>query len=233
LGAYTDGHQVLLRSDDGSAQGSLVFTIGGMLALMGVNAQGLGVCVNSLPQLPSAREGLPVTFVIRRLLQAGSADEAAQVVRSLPHATGQHYLLADADSIRSFEASSSDVVEYHPSDPSRVMHTNHPLAYGEASSSEYKTNSIARLRSLIERLMSGRPDAESIKAALSSSDDPDHPVCRVATPASKKSLVTGTTNFTTGSMVCALARGAPVDCWVSAGPPATRGYAQVGLGRRF
>ena len=243
LGAYTDGHQVLLRSGraDGRVQGrggvdrecqantegSLIFTIGGMLALMGVNSRGLGVCVNSLPQLQFAREGVPVTFVIRKLLAAANVEDAVQTVCSLPHATGQHYLIADANSVRSFEASSSGVVEYHPSDPMRVLHTNHPLVHSEAHSSGDKSNSIARLGSLTTRLMCGPQNLESVKAALSSSDDPLHPVCRVVESSSRANSITGTINFTTGSMVSALTRTAPIDCWVSKGPPRLRGYTRI------
>ena len=55
LGDYTDGFQALLAIDDGAAPAALVFSTAGMLGLMGVNAAGVGVCVNSLPQLPSRR----------------------------------------------------------------------------------------------------------------------------------------------------------------------------------
>jgi isopenicillin-N N-acyltransferase like protein len=243
LGAYTDGHQLLLRSTRGDEReqvqrdcagerqdcghGSLIFTIGGMLALMGVNSRGLGVCVNSLPQLPFALEGVPVTFVIRKLLEAANVEEAVKTLRSLSHATGQHYLIADANSIRSFEASSREIVEYHSPDPMRVLHTNHPLTHPAPHMSRDESNSIARLRSLSTRLMCGQQDSESVKAALSSSDDPEHPVCRVVNSASRANTVTGTINFTTGSMVSALARDALMDCWVSNGPPAARGYTRI------
>jgi len=70
LGDYTDGHQVLTRiAPSGVEAGALIFTIGGMIGLMGVNSRGVGVCVNFLPQLANSPQGLPVAFVIRRLLQ--------------------------------------------------------------------------------------------------------------------------------------------------------------------
>ena len=77
LGDYTDGHQVLLELEaDGAAPAARVFSTAGMIGLMGVNAAGVGVCVNSLSQLPNAAEGLPVAFVLRRLLQTRELQEA-------------------------------------------------------------------------------------------------------------------------------------------------------------
>jgi isopenicillin-N N-acyltransferase-like protein len=232
LGGFTDGHQILLRIAPCAPEpDALIFTIGGMIGLLGVNARGVGICVNSLPQLPAARTGLPVAFVIRRLLEAESAAEAVRLVLKLPHATGQHYLIADPVSIRSFEASPERVVEYHSPDPSRLLHTNHPLAEqkGEPSSRD-ETNTVARLRSLTDRLMTAEPGLDKIKAALSSSDDPDHSVCRVASANSSVSSLTGMISFTTGSMISELKQGSrAVDSWISAGPPSLRGYTHIRL----
>jgi len=67
LDPFTDGHQLLLTIAATPAEpAALVFTVGGMVALMGVNASGVVVCVNALPDLPGRPEGLPVAFVIRK-----------------------------------------------------------------------------------------------------------------------------------------------------------------------
>jgi isopenicillin-N N-acyltransferase-like protein len=234
LGNFTDGHQVLLRLAPSQEElGALVFTVGSLIGLLGVNSRGVGVCVNSLPQLPSASEGLPVAFVVRKLLQAASVAAAARLIHELPHATGQHYLLADPTSGRSFEASPKGVVEYSPlEDSTRVLHTNHPLvADPEVPASErLLMNSVARLTSLRARLMSGTPTLEAIQAALSSRDDPDNPVCRVVTTAAGEGSYAGLINFTTGSMISALRQDAShISAWVSKGPPNLRGYAEFNL----
>lgn len=217
LGQYTDGHQVVLRTED-----ALLFTTAGVIALMGVNAAGLGVCVNSLPQLPAAPEGIPVAFMIRRLLQARSLAEAADLVQALPHATNQHYLIAEPGAVRSFEASAAGVTEYRPPDPSRVLHTNHPLSeeQGNPEPPAARENSARRLESLVSRLTTGAPSCEAFQAALSASDDPRHPVCRLGGE--------GNINFTCGSMIAAIPPAGPVRAWFSAGPP-TRGYTSVSL----
>jgi isopenicillin-N N-acyltransferase-like protein len=228
LGAYTDGSQALLAIEgDDRSPDALLFTTAGMIGLMGVNDAGLGVCVNSLPQLGGAPEGVPVAFVIRRLLQCGSVAEASELVQRLPHATNQHYVLADLSAVRSFEASAAGVTEYRPPSPDRVLHTNHPLTevQGRPETDQARANSVARLKSLQGRLGEGAPDAGAIKAALSSRDDPANPVCRI--PDEDAGLI----GFTTGSMVSEIGP-ADITCWVSPGPPSERGYSRFELARR-
>lgn len=223
LGEYTDGHQVVLRlAPHDATPGALVFSTAGVLALMGVNDAGVGVCVNSLPQLPSAPHGVPVAFMVRRLLQARSLAEATALVRSLPHATNQHYLLAEPGAVRSFEASAAGVTEYRPSDSARVLHTNHPLSpeQGAPERPQDRHNSVQRLASLTARLADGAPGLDALQAALCASDDPENPVCRTGGA--------GDIGFTCGAMLSVLQRDAPVRSWVSAGPP-TRGFAEMGL----
>lgn len=231
LGGYTDGHQVVLQvAPHETEPGALIFSISSMIALFGVNTRRIAVCVNSIPQLPAARHGLPVAFIIRKLLQARTLMDAVDLVQTLPHATAQHYLIADAGSIRSFEAAPGRVVEYESPDPTGVLHTNHPLAHGWGGTYAQSLNSIARLKSLQARLGTGQPDVESIKAALSASDDPDHPVSRVGGPSSPAHPLTGMISFTTGSMISALRlHSDTVDVWISPGPPSIHGYTH----RRF
>src|SRR5581483_7227145 len=227
LGGYTDGAQALLRiAPHGDAPEALVFTVAGMIGLMGVNAAGVGVCVNSLPQLPSAPQGVPVAFVLRSLLLATSLAEAAQIVTTIPHATNQHYVIAAPDGARSFEASAAGVVEYRPPEPGRVLHTNHPLAAeGAAEPAAARENSEARLKSLVERLSAAMAcDLAAAQGALAAMDDPRHPVSR---PRRDDNFLIG---FTTGSMISKLQGApAPVETWVSDGPPALRGYAAFQL----
>jgi hypothetical protein len=225
LGAYTDGFQTVLRTEPHKDEpGVLVFTTAGMIGLMGVNDAGIGVCVNSLPQLPAGAQGVPVAFVIRALLQTRSLEAASALVQRLPHATNQHFVIAERGAVRSFEASAAGVVEYRPPDPSRILHTNHPLAerQGEPETPQERANSVARLQSLVQRLGDGAPGVAEIKAALSSCDDPRNPVCRI--PDGEAGLI----GFTTGSMISALGRN-DIESWISPGPPSERGYSRISL----
>ena len=219
LGDYTDGFQRVVRhASQGGRPGALILTTAGVIALLGANDAGVAVCVNSLPQLPSTRHGIPVAFMIRRLLEARSAAEAAELCRSLPHATNQHYLVADAELVVSLECSAAGVMEYRSPDAARVLHTNHPLAGSAERYPDREANSVARLRTLEARVAGGRPSLEVMQAALTARDDPDNPVCR---PGSEGGLI----GFTTCSMISRLSASTPrVESWLSFGPPSERGY---------
>lgn len=223
LGTYTDGHQCVVEHRPQRGPSMLLFTTAGMIGLLGVNEAGVGVRVNSLPQLPNSREGIPVAFMIRRLLEATSAEEAGELCRSLPHATNQHYLIADPGRIISLECSAAGVTEYLPSDPTRVLHTNHPLANWSVDEARER-NSVARLRSLQSRLSGAIPTDLEMQQALSAFDDPDHPVCRVA---DETGSVIG---FTTGAMISLLSTQADRSVsYVSFGPPSERGFERFAL----
>lgn len=218
LGAYTDGFQVLLRlAADGSAPDRLVFSVAGVIGLMGVNAGGLGVCVNALFQVPTAPQGLPVAFCLRSALTWSNARDAADFLRRTPHASGQHYLLADPAEIVSLEASAAEVAIVAPLAPGRFLHTNHPLT---AAVGPGEVNSRTRLASLQARLAVGRPGLDQAMAALCSLDDPDHPVCR------RKSATPDLTNFTTGAIISELGP-REVRSFVSFGPPADNPFREL------
>ena len=131
LPCFLDGFQTLLRVR--YPQGGpelLVPTYPGFIGLLGVSDRGLGVCVNALSQLRCVPRGLPVAFVIRALLEQPGLDAAVGLVRGLPHATGQNYLLAGAEGLVDLEGSAGGVVRYVPPGGAAapLCHTNHPLA---------------------------------------------------------------------------------------------------------
>ena len=220
LGGYTDGLQTFIQhrpANNGPSQ--LVFSTAGVLALMGVNDAGVSVCVNALPQLPSRGAGIPVAFVIRLLLGARSAAAAADSLKSIMHATNQHYLIADASRVFSFEVSAREVLPYVPSVPNRVFHTNHPLTAIERAHTHDETDSNVRLGCLTARLARGAPSLRVIQDALSSHDDPNHPVCR-----SQRDCLDSPTKITTGSLISVLEPEGGVQGVVTFGPPCDRGY---------
>jgi isopenicillin-N N-acyltransferase-like protein len=120
--------RVAIRSaEQESGLTTLSFTIAGLLGLCGVNSAGVGVWCNALYQLPSSTGGVPVSFVVRHLLSQPSLADATAFVRSVPHASGQHYLLVGPDGLVSLECSGTHVVESQPGTEA-IWHTNHPLS---------------------------------------------------------------------------------------------------------
>ena len=187
IGSWIEGGQVLLHilaSNDGPE--SLVFTIAGEIGLNGLNSDGLGITCNTLPQLNYATDGLPVAFIVRKVLQHRDIDSAEQFLRSIKHASGQNYILSTAGDVRCFECCGTSVTRYQPNlGQGRVFHSNHPLASDDITNilppeKMRSKNSVARFDSISSRLnnTSQLYSLEDIKAALSAHDDPENPVSR-------------------------------------------------------
>ncbi|HET7054957.1 MAG TPA: C45 family peptidase, partial [Thermomicrobiales bacterium] len=121
-----DGTQIVLAVEPERGPAQRLLSAAGMLGLTGANNDGVGVVVNNLNQLPSSASGLPVQVLTRRLLEHGTAAEAARWVESIPHAVGQHYLIADSTETISLEGSGAGVDRVPVAD--NYVHANHPLA---------------------------------------------------------------------------------------------------------
>jgi hypothetical protein len=183
---WSDGFQVAVRHLQPDGSEVLVVTLPGLIAASGANAS-LGVCVNSVMQLPSSRHGLPVAFVVRGVLEQRTREDAEHFLRRVEHASGQNYLIATRGSVAAFEGCAAGVTAVPAFNPGRVFHTNHVLAPWAdsvpmtAQSPGSDGSSIARLAS-IERRLAGAPlDTEminAVKSALASCDNPLNPVCR-------------------------------------------------------
>lgn len=121
-----DGTQVVVIHEEQGAPTQAVFTGAGMICLMGVNSAGVGVVVNNLGMLPSARTGMPVTFIERKLLDTFSVEEASYGLQAMQHAIGQHYLIGDPSGLVSFEADAARVIG-GAEDQRVISHANHPV----------------------------------------------------------------------------------------------------------
>ncbi len=175
-----DGAQAIVRYDDGEGDGGTVLTAAGMIGLMGVSSAGLGVCVNTLAMLNHSRDGLPVAFVMRGALAQGSVAGAAAFLDRVPHASGQHYALADPTGVAGYECSAAGAVRSDPGD-GRFCHTNHPLRNTDidpAVPAEAREDSHVRLAA-IESAAPGIATGADCEGALA---DREAPLCVVPEP---------------------------------------------------
>lgn len=169
-----DGTQVVVIHEEPGAPTQAVFTAAGMICLMGVNSAGVGLVVNNLGMLPSARTGMPVTFIERKLLDTFSAEEASYGLQAMQHAIGQHYLIGDPANLVSFEADAARVIG--GADDQRVVsHTNHPL-YDPPVKPEFEaiyaaSNTRARF-DCMTTLAEGASSLDDIETALTDTTAP-------------------------------------------------------------
>ncbi|HUA34940.1 MAG TPA: C45 family peptidase [Candidatus Binataceae bacterium] len=176
LRAYYDGGQVMINITTDRGPRASVMTICGMIGLCGANDHGLGVTVNTLWQLPSAADGLPVACVMREILARRDVAEASRWIREPRQASGQHYLIGDPNHFASFEASAISVneVAWPDSTPS-YAHTNHPLSGSKTRVLAAEENSRARYDTLCQRISDRTLTIHEVKSALTDRNGP-HPI---------------------------------------------------------
>jgi predicted choloylglycine hydrolase len=191
---YTDGFQVLMQlNSNGDSPKQLILTHPGLIALNGLNEAGIGVCVNTLMQLKASTTGLPVAFIIRRILNSTDRDELLAFIQSVNHASGQNYIIGIRGEVFDFEASANQVVRFNPENENgTVYHTNHPIVnddikpwfekYDPNLSMDAKpinSNSYQRFQAVENRMASSlAADDSLIKETLRSKDNNENPVCR-------------------------------------------------------
>lgn len=218
LPAHFDSTQAVLRIEGHGEPGAVVLTAAGYLGFTGCNAAGIAVCVNTLLELPRSTEGLPVAFVVRALLACRDLDEAAALVRSVPHASGQNYLLGGPGGVVDVEAGAGVATRHDPPGPT-IAHTNHALAVGpgrQAGGRAPAGNSLARLRHL-ERRGAAVAEAEGtngIETVLA-----EAPLCVGRRPARP--------SMTFGAVAFELT--VPPTCRVATGPPDVTAFEPVGV----
>lgn len=235
LDSYTDGFQVLMRLEQtGASPERLILTYPGLIALNGLNREGIAVCVNTLMQLKASYAGLPVAFVIRRIIDSRDANEVLKFVKTVKHASGQNYMVGINGQIYDFEASANKVVRFDPENGNgTVYHTNHPIvnddikpwfnAFDPNLSDNQKplgSNSFVRFKSVEDRMaISSDINENSIMQTLRSKDDSNHPVCRTNTNNGRA--------FTFASVIFSL--GENPHMMITAGPPDESDYERFGF----
>lgn len=230
---FTDGYQTLIRMEaTATTPEQLVLSHPGLIALNGMNSSGVGMVMNTLMQLNASNSGLPVAFVVRKVLSMTDRDEIIDFITSVNHASGQNYILGVRGEVFNFEASANKVVRFDPGNKNQtVYHTNHPIVNDDvkpwfaqfnpknvSDTLSATSNSYIRLAALKTRIAETDDVSDDlIKDALRSKDDANNPVCRTLDP--KKN------GFTFASVVMTLT-GEPY-LQITAGPPSESEYLKV------
>jgi predicted choloylglycine hydrolase len=211
-----DGSQVVIHHKPDDGVEALVFTGAGMLGLNGANAAGVGVVVNNLAMLPSSRNGLPVMFVLRGILERTSLDDAVAFVERVPHAIGQHYAIGSPEGIAGLEGAANGVTRV-PIETDRYVHANHPLAnlavVGDPTERYASSRTFERHNRAVE-LIDGAGDLAGIESLLSDEVTP-------ISCAPRRGFMT----FGGTSISCSV----PPVMHVTAGPPHQTEWVPVGF----
>lgn len=113
---------VILQDND-----QYIFAFPGSIGMSGMTKH-LAVTVNSLPMLNMNTGGLPLSFMIRKLLTFKNGMEAKEYLLNTPLAIPQNFLIVDHRNLYNLEVSANQITEYFSSPSEKIVyHTNHPL----------------------------------------------------------------------------------------------------------
>lgn len=120
------GACVVLTVKPGQGSAYLTVTEAGILAKVGFNAAGIGVCLNAL-SAGFRPDGIPVHFHLREVLRKGRLSAAMDQIVKQPHICAAHYLIASREGMAfGLEATPSQIAVLKPVDGA-LCHSNHLL----------------------------------------------------------------------------------------------------------
>lgn len=125
---FYHGFEILLDIKDKNTDSrKLVTTFAGYIGANGLNKH-IGITENTLSDLKSSLNGLPVCCIARGVLEKKSFEEAIDFIKTIKHASGQNYIVGSNHDIISLECASDLITEYWPdSTKNYTFHANRPL----------------------------------------------------------------------------------------------------------
>jgi len=191
LSAHLNKHQMVLHTKyDYSDLEQLIFTIPGLLGFTGVNNRSVAVVPNALTTLRYNTQGVPVTAVVRGILERETADQAADFVKNITHGAAQNYTIGDKNGIYSLECSGDIKEQFETSKNSYfeyLVHTNHPLKNKEISVPGRVNMLVSSYESTIQRLDTADSnlreadhafDGKDLQVILTSHEHEPNCICR-------------------------------------------------------
>lgn len=191
LSTHLNKYQMVLHTKyDDSDLEQLIFTIPGLLEFTGVNNRSVAVVPNALTTLRYNTHGMPVTVVLRRVLEKDTARQAADYVKNITHGAAQNYTIGDRNEIFSLECSGDIKEQFEPCENAYfnyLVHTNHPLKNKEISVPGRVNMPVSSYESTIQRLDTAETyfreadrlfDEKDLKALLTSHVHEPNCICR-------------------------------------------------------
>ena len=102
----------------------MTITQAGLIAYIGVNDAGLGLCLNSLPA-PSRRTGIPLYFILRRIFECTSLDAAVRAASDAERAIPTNVIMATPQGPADLEITVPGVYVLREECQGLITHTNH------------------------------------------------------------------------------------------------------------
>jgi isopenicillin-N N-acyltransferase-like protein len=155
-------------------------TQAGLIAYIGFNDAGIGLCLNTLPA-PSREVGVPHYFTVRGIYESDSLAGAIEAVRRAERAIPANIMLATPQGPADLEVTLDDV-HVLSSEQGQVTHANHckhPELLAVNDAFPELIESFPRQRRIDKLLNADGPlDLEAVKRALKDHEGHPRSICR-------------------------------------------------------
>lgn len=161
-------------------------TEAGIIGKIGLNSNGVGVCLNAIRAHGVDFERLPCHLALRSCLDSENTAKAVAALQKAGVASACHILVADTDEAIGLECTSIDIVELPTK--STLTHTNHLIkphvGVEDKMALQDSPHRLERIDKLIESAKSKRQGAlqtETIQALLADEENLPTAICRAKT----------------------------------------------------
>jgi isopenicillin-N N-acyltransferase-like protein len=226
---------IILEAHRDDGPGFMTITEAGLVAKIGINSAGLGVCSNTLvSELDKGDLGVPYHVMLRSLLDAETIDDAARMLTAAPRAFSGNYLVAHSTGAAfNAETESGGAARVAITLPEEgiLAHSNHflqpEMAQHDARVALHP-HSLSRLDSMRQALRRGLPGVsiDLLKGALSSHQGHPDGVCSHPNPRTAPL----DQRATLASMIADLYAG---ELWIAAGAPCSQEYRRYDVRSAF
>ncbi len=127
---FLHGFPLILHiTDDKTKIESYVYTFPGFIGLDGLNSEGVAITCNSMSMLNYSKHGLPVSFIVRTVLEQPHEECAFDFIKDVPIGISQCFTIGGISQVKCFECSANQKKEYYPfKNKNIVLHTNFAAA---------------------------------------------------------------------------------------------------------
>lgn len=168
---------VVVKITDLAKRSIVMLTEPGIIGKIGLNSEGLGVCLNILFSECEIK-GVPIHILLRAVLECSSVIEARKLIESLPMGTTSNLLIADSSGNAVDLELHGEKVISAVLDGGELIHTNHYIGQ-EDSASASLPGSIQRLKRakelFSEQSLNG---VRGMRTILSDKEQTNFPICR-------------------------------------------------------
>ncbi|KAL9595474.1 MAG: hypothetical protein Q9219_006434 [cf. Caloplaca sp. 3 TL-2023] len=159
-----------------------MITEAGIIGKIGLNSEGVGVCLNAVRAKGVDFNRLPCHLALRRCLDSRTREEAVTILKYVGVASSCHILIADSLGGSGIECSSSDIAVLPICPQGLITHTNHYIEEhpGIEEDPDLK-DTYTRLERIRRLIKLAKPNMRSIHDLLKDEDGFPHAINRQRT----------------------------------------------------